>query len=129
MLTYDFKGALQLNRSIGKGKFNKYSLECYREQLFQNINYILILTLQFVLIECNPKTNLREIKGKTVVVLGIDGMDPENLAQLMKKDRMPNFRRLADEGDFRRLWTSNSPQSLVAWSTFITGENSPKNSL
>ena len=61
-----------------------------------------------------------------VVVLGIDGMDPEILAEVMEKhpDRMPNFRWLIESGSgIRSLGTSIPPQSPVAWSNFITGQN------
>lgn len=59
-----------------------------------------------------------------VVVLGIDGMDPDILRDVMERypERMANFRRLAGMGDgVRELGTSTPPQSPVAWSNFITG--------
>jgi predicted AlkP superfamily phosphohydrolase/phosphomutase len=59
--------------------------------------------------------------GRKLVVIGIDGMDPDLLTQYMAKGAMPNFARLAEEGTFLRLGTSNPPQSPVAWSCFITG--------
>lgn len=37
---------------------------------------------------------------------------------------MPNFARLAAQGGFRKLATSDPPQSPVAWSNLITGMNS-----
>ena len=36
---------------------------------------------------------------------------------------MPNFAKLAAQGDFRQLTTSIPPQSPVAWSNLITGMN------
>jgi len=56
-----------------------------------------------------------------VVVLGVDGMDPNLLRQFIAKGRMPNFERLMSEGSFSTLETSIPPQSPVAWSNFITG--------
>src|SRR5262245_2433345 len=67
------------------------------------------------------------VPGKTkfprVVVLGIDGLDPDVLREVIAKypDRTPNFRRLVDEGGLHELGTTTPPQSPVAWSTFITG--------
>ncbi len=58
-----------------------------------------------------------------VFVLGIDGVDPVVLQRLMDEGRMPNFARLAREGEFQSLGTSNPPQSPVAWSNFVTGMN------
>lgn len=58
-----------------------------------------------------------------VVVLGIDGMDPDLLAETIQKfpDRMRNFAQLAREQGIHALDTSIPPQSPVAWSNFITG--------
>lgn len=63
----------------------------------------------------------RAERHASVVVIGIDGMDPGLLAQFMAQGRMPNFARLAQEGSFDSLETSIPPQSPVAWSNFITG--------
>ncbi len=60
-------------------------------------------------------------EAKRVVILGIDGMDPVLLDRFMSEGSMPNFARLMNEGDYRRLSTTMPPQSPVAWSTFITG--------
>ena len=56
-----------------------------------------------------------------LLVLGIDGMDPQILRTLMTKGRMPHFAALARRGGFAPLQTSAPPQSPVAWSSFITG--------
>jgi predicted AlkP superfamily phosphohydrolase/phosphomutase len=58
-----------------------------------------------------------------LIILGIDGMDPQLLRQFMREGKMPNFARLAAQGDFRELTTSIPPQSPVAWSNLITGMN------
>ncbi len=60
-------------------------------------------------------------EAPSVVVIGIDGMDPGLLTKFMNDGRMPNFARLAREGSFDSLETSIPPQSPVAWSNFITG--------
>ncbi|MFQ5512430.1 MAG: alkaline phosphatase family protein [Candidatus Krumholzibacteriia bacterium] len=57
----------------------------------------------------------------SVVVLGIDGMDPGLLTQYMEMGIMPNFERLMKTGSYSELQTSIPPQSPVAWSNFITG--------
>lgn len=59
-----------------------------------------------------------------MIVLGIDGMDPDILAEVMElfPERMSNFRWLIDSQDgIQSLGTSTPPQSPVAWSNFITG--------
>ena len=59
--------------------------------------------------------------GKRVLILGMDGLDPQLLTSLMERGKLPNFLRLKERGDFRVLGTSVPPLSPVAWSNFITG--------
>ena len=54
-----------------------------------------------------------------VIVLGIDGMDP-NFLEAHWAD-LPNLDGLRRDGEFKRLRTTMPPQSPVAWATFITG--------
>lgn len=60
---------------------------------------------------------------KRFVVLGIDGLDPEILAEVMQlfPERMRNFEWLVGRSGLHALGTSTPPQSPVAWSNFITG--------
>jgi len=60
---------------------------------------------------------------KKLIILGVDGMDPQLLKQFMAEGKMPNFSRLTKQGSFRLLTTSIPPQSPVAWSNLITGMN------
>src|ERR1700747_1657721 len=61
--------------------------------------------------------------SRKMIILGIDGLDPDLLTKFMAEGKMPNFVRLAEEGSFRKLTTSIPPQSPVAWSNLITGMN------
>jgi predicted AlkP superfamily phosphohydrolase/phosphomutase len=59
-----------------------------------------------------------------VVVIGIDGMDPDILRDVVAEspELMTNFSWLMEiNGGVRPLATSTPPQSPVAWSSFITG--------
>lgn len=58
-----------------------------------------------------------------MIILGIDGMDPQLLTRFMAEGKMPNFAKLAAMGSFKTLTTSIPPQSPVAWSNLITGMN------
>lgn len=69
------------------------------------------------------KTTCRS--GKRLIVLGVDGMDPNLLESFIERGLMPNTKRLMEMGSFSRLGTSNPPQSPVAWSNFITGAPPP----
>lgn len=57
--------------------------------------------------------------GKRMIVLGVDGMDPQFVERHWES--LPNLRKLRDAGGFWRLATTTPPQSPVAWSTFSTG--------
>jgi predicted AlkP superfamily phosphohydrolase/phosphomutase len=61
--------------------------------------------------------------NKKLIILGIDGMDPQLLRQYMQAGKMPHFVLLAQQGSFRELTTSIPPQSPVAWSNLATGMN------
>lgn len=58
---------------------------------------------------------------KSVVVLGIDGMDPGFAGELIEAGELPNLARLEAQGEFQTLGTSVPPLSPVAWSDFTTG--------
>ena len=58
-----------------------------------------------------------------IFIMGVDGMDPVILSRLIDEGKMPHFAKLAREGSYQKLGTSNPPQSPVAWSNFVTGMN------
>lgn len=58
-----------------------------------------------------------------VIVLGMDGLDPNILEKMMDAGALPGFSKIREAGTFRRLATSNPAQSPVAWSTIATGSN------
>ncbi|HET7290440.1 MAG TPA: alkaline phosphatase family protein, partial [Thermodesulfobacteriota bacterium] len=63
------------------------------------------------------------VTDKKMIIIGFDGMDPKIVKNLMAEGKLPNFRKLSEEGGFKELATSVPPQSPVAWSNFITGMN------
>lgn len=65
---------------------------------------------------CGVRSNAR---GRQVIVIGVDGMDPQFVERHWAD--LPNLSRLRDSGSFTRLATTTPPQSPVAWSTFSTG--------
>ncbi len=66
-------------------------------------------------------TNKVTGRGKKVIIIGIDGMDPILSKRLMDAGKLPNFDRLRKQGGFSVLGTSIPPQSPVAWANFING--------
>jgi len=66
---------------------------------------------------------------KRVIVLGLDGLDPDLCERFMEQGLLPNFKRLKAEGAFRRLKTTLPAMSPVAWSSFATGVNPGKHNI
>ncbi len=60
-----------------------------------------------------------------VVVIGIDGLDPIVMDQLLADGRLPTFQRFADEGTLGRLGTLSPTWSPVIWTTIGTGQDAP----
>src|ERR1700722_10257903 len=76
----------------------------------------LCLLVMLTATACGHRSNAH---GRQVIVIGVDGMDPEFVERHWAD--LPNLARLRDQGSFMRLATTTPPQSPVAWSTFITG--------
>ncbi|UCG75530.1 MAG: alkaline phosphatase family protein [Gemmatimonadota bacterium] len=66
---------------------------------------------------------------RRLVVVGLDGQDPTLTDRLMGEGRLPNFRRLAEEGCYHRLATTFPSVSPVAWSSFATGAHPAKHNI
>jgi predicted AlkP superfamily phosphohydrolase/phosphomutase len=65
-------------------------------------------------------------KAQRVVIVGLDGQDPELTEEWMNAGLLPNFSRLRENGTFARLGTTLPAESPVAWSSFQTGCNPGK---
>ena len=68
-------------------------------------------------------------KANRVVIVGMDGMDPELAARWMAEGKLPNLKRLADAGVFCPLETATPSMSPVAWSSFMTGVDPGKHGI
>jgi len=58
---------------------------------------------------------------KRLLLLGMDGLDPNVLDEMMAAGQLPNFKALAERGGYGRMATSNPSESPVAWATIATG--------
>jgi predicted AlkP superfamily phosphohydrolase/phosphomutase len=56
-----------------------------------------------------------------ILIIGLDGLDPELVARLRRAGRLPNLAELESEGISGRLRSTFPPTSVPAWSTFLTG--------
>ncbi|MFB6344557.1 MAG: alkaline phosphatase family protein [bacterium] len=61
--------------------------------------------------------------GQRMIVLGMDGLDPEMIRRGIEDGNLPNFKQLANSGHFSPLGTTWMPLSPVAWASFISGSN------
>lgn len=62
-------------------------------------------------------------RTRRVVVLGLDGLDPNLLERFSAEGALPNVTSLMQGGAYSRLKTTLPALSPVAWSTFQTGVN------
>jgi len=64
-----------------------------------------------------------------MVILGFDGMDPGLVEQLAADRKLPNIKRLIDQGGLYPLGTTHSAESPTAWASFATGMNPGKHNI
>ena len=67
--------------------------------------------------------------AQRLVILGFDGMDPALVGRWMREGKLPNLKRLADQGGMYPLATTHSPESPTAWASFATGVNPGKHNI
>lgn len=64
-----------------------------------------------------------------LLVLGFDGMDPELVRKWMAEGKLPNLKRIADQGGIYALGTTPAADSASAWASFATGVNPGKHGI
>jgi predicted AlkP superfamily phosphohydrolase/phosphomutase len=84
---------------------------------------ILAWPIRFIFKGMRRRRAYGKSQADRVVVVGLDGLDPNIVDKLIAEDRLPNFARLRDTGTYTRLNTTCPPISPVAWSSFMTGVN------
>ena len=72
---------------------------------------------------------LAKAKTKRVVILGLDGLDPDLVDEFLENGLLPNLAQLQEQGTYQRLQTTWPPLSPVAWSSFSTGTNPGKHNI
>lgn len=65
----------------------------------------------------------RKARTKKMVIVGLDGLDPNLVDKFMAEGALPNLSKLAADGGYERLKTTLPALSPVAWSSFQTGVN------
>ena len=90
---------------------------------------LVIIVLLLLIQACSNGGVEMNSKYDKVIVIGIDGMDPKITDKLIDEDKLPNFKKLADEGSYMNLNTSYPPHSPVAWTSIATGTNPGKHNI
>lgn len=67
--------------------------------------------------------------GRRVLVIGLDGGTFRILEPLAQKGKIPNLKRLMEQGFKAELLSTVPPISAPAWATFITGKNPGKHGI
>ena len=62
-------------------------------------------------------------KIKRLIVVGLDGQDPNLTDRYIREGKLPNFKRLGELGCYHRLRTTFPSVSPVAWSSFSTSSS------
>lgn len=101
--------------------------------LFAALGLVLFSVLSFPvrIIIAGFKSKPRKVNESVqrVVLLGLDGLDPYRVRQLMACEDLPNMKKLSETGTFCDLATTCPPMSPVAWSSFATGVNPGKHNI
>jgi predicted AlkP superfamily phosphohydrolase/phosphomutase len=66
---------------------------------------------------------------RRVVIVGLDGQDPQITERLMAEGKLPHFAKLKEAGCYSRLRTTFPSLSPTAWSTFATGTDPAKHNI
>lgn len=72
---------------------------------------------------------MHDARVRRVVIVGLDGLDPDLTERFMADGLLPNLKRLLQTGSYQRLGTTFPPLSPVAWSSFSTGTNPGKHNI
>lgn len=85
--------------------------------------YLVTWPIRWIFLTLLRMKAMAHSRVKRVVILGLDGQDPDLTEQFLAEGILPNFAKLRDQGAFARLGTSLLSESPVAWSSFQTGCN------
>lgn len=89
----------------------------------------LYLFRRFKVARVRKRMGVLPTEVRRVVVVGLDGLDPDLFERYRDEGILPNLKKLAEDGCFHRLATSVPAISPVAWSSFQTGSNPGKHNI
>ncbi len=90
---------------------------------FMALLTVLFWPIKWVWKALRGKKISKNAKTRRLIILGLDGFDPNLAEQYIREGKLPNLQALAGKGGYERLKTTFPSISPVAWSTFQTGVN------
>ena len=87
---------------------------------------LLLSTSIYFFLNLSQKNNMH---FKKILIVGIDGLDPDICRELIKKNKMPNLKALIENGTLKDLQIINPAQSPVSWSCLACGVNPGKHGI
>ncbi|MHC4985255.1 MAG: alkaline phosphatase family protein, partial [Planctomycetota bacterium] len=105
------------------------SLLVFAAAAFSGFVAILTWPIRYIIRSIRMRHVMKHARVKRVIVLGLDGMDPNIAEKYLAEGKLPNLAHLAESGTFKRLQTTVPSISPVAWSTFQTGVNPGKHNI
>ena len=87
--------------------------------------FVLILTwpIRYIFTGLKRRKAYGHSQADRLVIMGLDGLDPNLVDKFISEEKLPNFARLKETGTYKRLNTTCPSISPVAWSSFMTGAN------
>lgn len=88
---------------------------------FAAVVSLFVWPVRFVIRSLRRRKALGQSRQKRMVILGLDGLDPKLVDRWIAEGKLPNLKKLAEQGSYSRLATTYPSISPVAWSSFMTG--------
>ncbi len=118
-----FPGSVEAYVGPGAGFAFVYSFFTLFIALLVGFLTLLTWPIRWLFRSLRGNQGLAKGRVQQVIVLGLDGQDPELTEQFIKEGLLPNFVKLQEQGTYTRLETTLPAESPVAWSSFQTGCN------
>lgn len=91
----------------------------------KKLSLLLVLAIFLASLACSPGAG----DGRRVLVLGLDGMDPQTVDLMMSEGLLPNFARMRQEGAYGRLESQKPLLSPIIWTTIATGKTADQHGI
>lgn len=72
---------------------------------------------------------MNESSENKILIIGVDGVDPDLLEKFIAEGILPNFSRIISDGAYGKIKSSIPIITTVTWTSFITGKNPGKHGI